>query len=388
MLVSTRTEVCPPTTLTYTPDEPSGVATGVTAPHDLRPYFFAPTVPSGGVVEQGADTDTQPVSKCVTEHDFDLAGKGNPRSRQPETLVESSLSLYLWEISRTPLLTAEDEISLGRRIKAGRNAAATVATDSERLSYEGRETLEEVVADGDAARTRLIEANLRLVVCIAKQYSASSMSLADLIQEGSIGLIRAADKFEYSRGFRFSTLASWWIRQAIRRALENRGQTLRIPVYLAGLIGTVSRMSDRLAQQNGKLPTAEEIGGAMELPAQQVRALLMLRRQPLSLDAPVSLGEEGTLGDLLPDDVASHPHEIIVRNLLREQLQQALHDLTWRERSLLALRFGLQSGTERTRDECAQAFKISRERVRQIEHRALEKLRNSRTSQQLQGYLA
>lgn len=384
MLVSTRTEDCRPTTLTYTPDETSGL----TAPQDLRPYFFATTVPSDRVIEQGNKKGIQPVPPCINEHGFDQAGMGRSRAPQPETVVEGSLSLYLWEISRTPLLTSADEISLGQRIEAGRTAAVTLRTDSERLSCEERETLESVVVNGDSSRTRLIEANLRLVVSIAKQYSASSMSLADLIQEGSIGLIRAADKFEYARGFRFSTLASWWIRQAIRRALENRGQTLRIPVYVAGLIGTLNRVSDRLAQQNGRLPTAEEIGGAMDLSERQVCALLMLRRQPLSLDAPTNSGEEGTLGDLLPDDIAAHPHEIIVRNLLREQLQRALDDLTGRERSLLALRFGLQSGTERTRDECAQAFKISRERVRQIEHRALEKLRNSRASQQLQGYLA
>ncbi|GHU45923.1 RNA polymerase sigma factor SigA [Clostridia bacterium] len=273
--------------------------------------------------------------------------------------VDDPVKIYLKEIGRVPLLTQEEEGDLARRME-----------------------------DGDPyARQRLSEANLRLVVSIAKKYVGRGMQFLDLIQEGNLGLIKAVEKFDYSKGYKFSTYATWWIRQAITRAIADQARTIRIPVHMVETITKVKKMSSFLLHKNGHEPTADEIAKELELPVDRVREILRISQDPVSLETPIGEEEDSHLGDFIPDDDAPAPAEAASLTMLKEQLGTVLSSLSDREAKVLKLRFGLIDGRQRTLEEVGREFRVTRERIRQIESKALRKLRHPTRSKKLKDFL-
>ena len=334
----------------------------------------------------------------------------------PSDVVDDPVRMYLREIGRVPLLTGDEEVSLAQRIEAGREAAQQMTTGNEELSDAERADLQHLWWQGEEARRKLIESNLRLVVSVAKKYMGRGMGLLDLIQEGNIGLIRAVEKFEYRKGFKFSTYATWWIRQAITRAIADQARTIRIPVHMVETINRLVRSSRKLLQELGREPTTEEIALDMEiippehvaeikslraarkpLPADlkselyqaeaKVRAVLKISQEPLSLETPVGEEEDTHLGDFIEDQKAPAPADAASHQLLREQVEDVLGSLGPRERRVLQLRFGLDNGRSRTLEEVGREFGVTRERIRQIEAKALRKLRHPSRSKKLKDYL-
>jgi RNA polymerase primary sigma factor len=311
----------------------------------------------------------------------------------PETFEEAganeptldSVQHYLQEIGRVPLLNAAEEIELAERIERGKAAARRLET--EELSPQLRLALAADVQSGNEARRHLIQANLRLVVSIAKKYVGRGLSLLDLIQEGNIGLMRAVEKFDYHKGNRFSTYATWWIRQAVTRAIAEQGRTIRLPVHMSESVGQVKRASERLSQSLERQPTAEEIATALGQPVDRVERVLEAARRPVSLETPVGEDGEHTLGDFLQDDELTTPSEFASRQLLRRDLAEALDHLSERERRIIDLRYGLADGQRRTLEEVGKALGMTRERARQIEAEALRRLRAPDVGQHLRDYL-
>ncbi len=298
---------------------------------------------------------------------------------------DDPVRVYLREIGRVRLLTAQEETQLAQRVERGDQS-----TDRLRQgAYSGaeRSTLQQWRVEGEAARERLIQANLRLVVSIAKKYLGHGMSLLDLIQEGNIGLMRATQKFDYHRGFKFSTYATWWIRQAITRAIADQSRTIRLPVHIGDTINRIKRTSNELQQQLGREPAADEIAAALDMPVVKVRRALDAARQTISLESPVGTEGDAVLGDFIEDDHSLPPMENATQNILREQLEEALHKLPERERKIIQLRYGLQDGRYRTLEEVGREFGITRERIRQIEAKALRKLRHPHYGRALRRYL-
>ena len=284
--------------------------------------------------------------------------KGEDLSAE-KVAIDDPVKVYLKEIGRVPLLTPEEEIELAIKI-----------------------------VDGDAeAKKRLCQANLRLVVSIAKRYLGRGMLFLDLIQEGNLGLLKAVDKFDYTKGFKFSTYATWWIRQAITRAIADQGRTIRIPVHMVETINKVKKISSQLLHQNGHEPTADEIAEELEMPVDKVRDIMRVAQEPVSLETPIGEEEDSHLGDFIPDDDAPAPADAASHTLLREQLNEVLDTLTPREEKVLRLRFGLEDGRSRTLEEVGKEFKVTRERIRQIEAKALRKLRHPSRSKILKDYL-
>jgi RNA polymerase primary sigma factor len=299
--------------------------------------------------------------------------------------VGDSVRLYLHEIGATDLLTMEEEVWLSKRIELGRFAELRL-TESD-LPLAERRSLEAIRLDGSAARDHLIQANLRLVVSVAKRYVGRGMSFLDLIQEGNIGLMKATEKFDYKRGFKLSTYATWWIRQAITRAISDQSRTIRLPVHVGETINRVRKIAHRLQQILEREPTEEEVARALDLTSERVRQILDHSRQPISLEAPVGNEGDAFLGDFIEDDKLPQPIELASHQLMKEQIAEALGKLAERERKIIELRFGLLDGKYRTLEEVGREFGITRERIRQIEAKALRKLRHPSYSRRLRGYL-
>jgi RNA polymerase primary sigma factor len=299
--------------------------------------------------------------------------------------VGDSVRLYLQEIGETDLLTMAEEVWLAKRMERGKLAEAHLLEIG--LSADMRATYEADRLDGEAARSHLIQANLRLVVSVAKKYVGRGLSFLDLIQEGNIGLMKATDKFDYTRGFKFSTYATWWIRQAITRAISDQSRTIRLPVHVGETINRVKKTGHRLQQILEREPTQEEIARAMDVPDDKVRQVLDVSRHPISLEAPVGQDGDAFLGDFIEDETMPQPIELASQELLKSQISDALSKLTDRERKIIVLRFGLEDGRFRTLEEVGREFGITRERIRQIEAKALRKLRHPSYSRNLRGYL-
>jgi RNA polymerase primary sigma factor len=302
-----------------------------------------------------------------------------------EVEMDDTLGLYQRMLAEVPLLTAEEEVKLARAMELGRRAHERLYRAPK--SSAERKRLEKVVRAGELAREKLVESNFRLVVSIANRYRAGNIPVSDLIQEGNIGLIHAADKFEYKRGFRFSTYATWWIRQAIQRAIADQGRTIRLPVHMWEKVNKMSRVSRDLEQELGRKPTSEEIAKRMRTRPEKIEQLTKISRQPSSLEMPV--GEEGdaSLGELIPDESVPEPPETVSLHLLREEMQEAMSSLTPREERILQLRFGLKDGRMHTLEEVGEKMGYTRERIRQIEKEALRKLRHPSRSRKLRTYL-
>jgi RNA polymerase primary sigma factor len=295
--------------------------------------------------------------------------------------------LYLREIGRVPLLTAADEVELSKAIEAGLFAAEKLSLD-EGLSEAMCRDLHAVQVAGVLAKRRLVEANLRLVVSIAKRYVGRGMAFLDLIQEGNLGLIRAVEKFDYTKGFKFSTYATWWIRQAITRAIADQARTIRIPVHMVETINKVIRLQRQLLQELGRDPTPEELGTALDLPPEKVVEIQKLAQEPVSLDTPVGEADDSHFGDFIEDADAVVPSEAAAFLLLKEQLELVMDELSERERQVIVLRFGLADGRPRTLEEVGQEFGVTRERIRQIESKTLLKLRHPSRAAKLRDYLS
>ena len=295
--------------------------------------------------------------------------------------------MYLKEIGRVALLTAQEEVSLAMRIEAGVLADERLEREAETLGEDELFDLKWRSADGARAKRHLVEANLRLVVSIAKRYVGRGMAFLDLIQEGNLGLIRAVEKFDYTKGYKFSTYATWWIRQAITRAIADQARTIRIPVHMVETINKLLRIQRQLLQDLGREPTAEEIGEQMELPPEKVREIQKISQEPVSLETPIGEEEDSHLGDFIEDSEAVVPLERASFRLLQEQLESVLHTLSEREKEVIRLRFGLVDGQPCTLEEVGKKFGVTRERIRQIESKTLSKLRHPSRSQKLRDYL-
>ncbi|MBP1737483.1 MAG: polymerase, sigma 38 subunit, RpoS [Oscillospiraceae bacterium] len=310
----------------------------------------------------------------------------------PNTLVDSfgmddPVRMYLKEIGKVNLLSSDEEVNLAMAMGAGTVALEQLDHPEEELDDATRAELEKLTDKGDAAKQRLAEANLRLVVSIAKRYVGRGMLFLDLIQEGNLGLIKAVEKFDYTKGYKFSTYATWWIRQAITRAIADQARTIRIPVHMVETINKVIRVSRQLLQELGHDPSPEEISEEMNMPVDKVREILKIAQEPVSLETPIGEEEDSHLGDFIPDEDASEPSEAASFTLLKEQLVEVLGTLTPREEKVLKLRFGIEDGRTRTLEEVGKEFNVTRERIRQIEAKALRKLRHPSRSKKLKDFL-
>jgi RNA polymerase primary sigma factor len=329
------------------------------------------------IVEPSEDDEFDPGRAAMLRKEEELALKAP---------TNDPVRMYLKEIGKVPLLTAEEEVDLAKRIEAGLFA-------SEKLAKPGRTSdtmvrdLEAIERDGQIAKKKLVEANLRLVVSIAKRYVGRGMLFLDLIQEGNLGLIRAVEKFDYTKGYKFSTYATWWIRQAITRAIADQARTIRIPVHMVETINKLIRIQRQLLQDLGREPTPEEIAKEMDLTPDKVREILKVSQEPVSLETPIGEEEDSHLGDFIEDSDAVVPVDAASFILLQEQLDSVLHTLSEREKKVIQLRFGLTDGHPRTLEEVGREFGVTRERIRQIESKTLSKLRHPSRSQKLRDYL-
>ena len=304
--------------------------------------------------------------------------------------IDDPVRMYLKEIGKVQLLDSEAELALAEVMYAGKRAKEEMARaekNGEVLPEEKLKELKKAQKDGVNAEKKLVESNLRLVVSIAKRYVGKGMFFLDLIQEGNLGLMKAVDKFDYKKGYKFSTYATWWIRQAITRAIADQARTIRIPVHMVETIHKVSRISRQLLQELGHEATAEEIAAEMDMSPDKVREIMKIAQDPVSLETPIGEEEDSHLGDFIEDDTSPAPAEAASYTLLREQLNEVLSTLTPREEEVLKLRFGLKDGRTRTLEEVGKVFNITRERIRQIEAKALRKLRHPSRSKRLKDYL-
>lgn len=299
--------------------------------------------------------------------------------------VSDPVRLYLNEIGRYSLLTAQQEVELAMRMEAGRPARERLKDEG--LSVEDMSMLRHEIEMGEAAHKQLVQSNLRLVVALARRYAGRGMALLDLIQEGNVGLMRAVERFDYRRGFKFSTYATWWIRQAISRAIADQGRTIRMPIHVLDSVNKLTRSQRELTQKMGRAPTLEEVAEDLDLEVSRVLELQRIAQDTVSLETPVGEDDDGTLGDMVEDMDSERPPDVAAFSSLQDQLARALEGLNDREREVLIMRFGLADGRMRTLEEVGAHFKVTRERIRQVETKALAKLRHPDKSQRLEGFL-
>jgi len=333
------------------------------------------------------DLESKDVQPKSTSEDTGSNGKTVDDGSPLDAIrVDDSIGLYLKEIGRVPLLSREEEIALAKRMEAGRRAQARLQRDH--LDLKTRVALESAVQDGLAAREHLVQANSRLVVSVAKKYMGRGVPFIDLIQEGNIGLIRAAKKFDYTLGNKFSTYATWWIRQAVTRAIADQSRTIRIPVHMGDQINKLLRTTHRLTQELGREPSPEEMADALDLDTEKVENMLQVARRPLSLELPIDEDGDSELGDFIENDDAAAPAEIVSSSILRDLLLDVLEDLPPREVRILQMRYGLVDGKTYTLEEVGQKLGVTRERIRQIEVQALSRLRHPAHARKLRDFLA
>jgi RNA polymerase primary sigma factor len=299
--------------------------------------------------------------------------------------VSDPVRLYLNEIGRYPLLTSQQEVELAMHMEAGHRAQSRL--DEEGLIDEDRAVLGHEIDIGDAAQKQLVQSNLRLVVALARRYVGRGMALLDLIQEGNVGLMRAVERFDYRRGFKFSTYATWWIRQAISRAIADQGRTIRMPIHVLDSVNKLTRAQREMTQTKGRKPTLDELAFELDIEPTRVAELQRIAQDTVSLETPVGEDDDGTLGDLVEDLESDRPADVATFSSLQDQLAMALEGLNEREREVLIMRFGLADGRMRTLEEVGSHFKVTRERIRQLETKALAKLRHPDKSQRLEGFL-
>ncbi len=329
----------------------------------------------GQAKEEVPTEEKKDAAESAEEDEFDLS----------QIEIDDSISLYLKEIGRVPLLTAAEEVDLAKRMEAGHDSRHRL--NHEQVEWEEREQLLWLVRDGRSAQEHLIKANSRLVVSVAKKYVGRGVPFLDLIQEGNIGLIRAVKKFDYCRGYKFSTYATWWIRQAVTRAIADQGRTIRVPVHMYEQINRLTRTSRQLVQELGRDPTTEEIAEELGVTPRKVEHIMRVSQRPLSLEMPVGEEEDSYLGDFIEDEDADSPQDSAGRQILREVIDEIFQSLTPREVRILQLRFGLVDGYNYTLEEVGRKFGVTRERIRQIEAQALSRLRHPSRSRRLRDYL-
>ncbi len=343
---------------------------------DIFATLFEQGIGVGQKEESEEEEPEEIIEGVEEEEDFDLS----------QIEIDDSISLYLKEIGRVPLLTAEEEVDLAKRMEKGRLSRGKLSDGVE--DWEERERLLLLVRDGQAAQEHLIKANSRLVVSVAKKYVGRGVPFLDLIQEGNIGLIRAVKKFDYRRGYKFSTYATWWIRQAVTRAIADQGRTIRVPVHMYEQINRLTRTSRQLVQELGRDPTTEEIAEELGVTPKKVEHIMRVSQRPLSLEMPVGEEEDSYLGDFIEDEDADSPQDAAGQQLLREVIDEIFQSLTPREVRILQLRFGLVDGYCYTLEEVGKKFGVTRERIRQIEAQALSRLRHPSRSRKLRDYLS
>ena len=339
-----------------------------------------------GVIEPD-DLDEPPLEAIAEIEEEELV---DPNDLVDSFSIDDPVRMYLKEIGKVPLLSADEEIALATRMNAKNDAEARIKAaeeSGETIPEEEMAALKKTIKDGEKAKQKLAEANLRLVVSIAKRYVGRGMLFLDLIQEGNLGLIKAVEKFDYTKGYKFSTYATWWIRQAITRAIADQARTIRIPVHMVETINKLVRIQRQLLQELGREPTPEEIGKEMGLPAERVREIQKISQEPVSLETPIGEEEDSQLGDFIEDDAAVVPPDAASFSMLQEQLGKVLDGLAERERKVISLRFGLEDGHPRTLEEVGREFGVTRERIRQIESKTLAKLRHPSRSSKLKDYL-
>lgn len=327
--------------------------------------------------EDDEDFDEEDDTEEDVDEDFDLS----------DVSSDDTVGLYLKEMARVPLLCTEEEVSLAMRLEAGRDAEQHLLEIIGRGNFDLEDQLRLIIQDGLDARDHLIKANTRLVVSIAKKYMGRGVPFLDLIQEGNLGLMKAVEKFDYQRGFRFSTYATWWIRQTITRAIADQGRTIRVPVHMSDRIRRLYKVARQLEQENGCKPTAEEIAEEMELDPRKVQWMLKVSWRPLSLEHPVGEDEDSELGSFIEDHNTPTPTQMSYQNMLGEKVEQVLSTLSEREARILRLRFGLLNGRCYTLEEVGKKFGLTRERIRQIEGKALRRLRHPCRSRQLKDFM-
>jgi RNA polymerase primary sigma factor len=330
-----------------------------------------------------------------SEEELSLTGEEGDEDDEPDQGIavddlanidtDDTIGLYLKEVSRVPLLTAEEEVELAQRIERGRMAREELARSN--VSTRRRQDLRRLIEDGWGAREHLITANSRLVISVAKKYMGRGVPFLDLIQEGNIGLIRATKKFDYRRGHKFSTYATWWIRQAVTRAIADQGRTIRVPVHMGDQINKLLRVQHQLTQRLGREPTVDELAVSLDVPPKKVENMIQVARRPLSLETPTDDEEDSVLGDFIEDEEAPPPDDTATYNLLREHLEEVLNSLPPREVRILQLRYGLLDGQAYTLEEVGRKMGVTRERVRQIEAQALSRLRHPSIRRKLRDYL-
>jgi RNA polymerase primary sigma factor len=356
---------------------------------DQLELIFSALLSAGIPYVEEADLDE------ILDEELDSEEQESEEENLPEVTVEKdhlanidtndTIGLYLKEAARVPLLTATQELELAQRIERGRNSREELAKS--RVTKKRRLELRHYIEDGWAAREHLIIANSRLVISVAKKYMGRGVPFLDLIQEGNIGLMRAAKKFDYHRGYKFSTYATWWIRQAVTRAIADQGRTIRVPVHMGDQISKMLRMQHQLKQQLSRDPTVEELAKALDVPISKVENMIQVARRPFSLEMPIGDEEDGSLGDFIEDQDVPAPDETATHNLLREHLEEMLELLPPREARILQLRYGLVDGNILTLNEVGRKMGVTRERVRQIEAQALRRLRSPRFQRELHSYI-